>query len=91
MMKLMMGTHAEIREFLIDYLEGPNECDNGPCWLSLQDVTWFSDFWVALAPLIANAGFKPCAFSIPVGNPNNRGGVQAALDRIVPALRTSTG
>jgi hypothetical protein len=73
---------------LIDYVEGPNECDSTPCWSSVQDATWSSNFWVALAPLIANAGFKPCAFSIPVGNPpGDITAIHQTLDAIVPALR----
>lgn len=73
---------------LIDYLEGPNEGDSTPTWGSLQDAQWFGDFWVALAPLIGNAGFKPCAFSIAVGNPpGDSNYVRQVLDRLAPALR----
>jgi len=73
---------------LIDYVEGPNECDSTPCWGSVQNAQWLNSFWVSLAPLIANAGFRPCAFSIPVGNPSGSPSeVQAQLDAIVPALR----
>ncbi|MBI4581880.1 MAG: hypothetical protein HY718_19440 [Planctomycetes bacterium] len=72
----------------IDYLEGPNECESTPCWNSVQDATWYNDFWVALAPLIAAEGFKPCAFSIPVGNPAGTvTEMQQRLAAIVPALR----
>lgn len=73
---------------LIDYLEGPNECDSTPCWSPLEDAQWFNTFWVALAPLIGNAGFKPVAFSIPVGNPpGSTTYIGQVLDAIVPALR----
>ena len=72
---------------LIDYVEGPNEGNSTPTWGSASDTIWFNDFWVALAPLIANAGFKPCGFSIAVGNP---GGtlqqIEDTIDLIVPAL-----
>jgi hypothetical protein len=73
---------------LIDFVEGPNECDTTPCWGSLQNVKWFNDFWVALAPIIAQGGFRPCAFSIPVGNPPGpQAEIRQQLDAIVPALR----
>lgn len=73
---------------LIDYVEGPNECDSTPCWVTLQDAQWFSDFWVALAPLIADAGFKPCGFSMPIGNPpGDQVEMRQKLAAIVPALR----
>ncbi|MDM8007430.1 MAG: fibronectin type III domain-containing protein, partial [Phycisphaerae bacterium] len=73
---------------LIDYVEGPNECDSTPCWGTVQNAQWLNDFWVALAPLIANAGFRPCAFSIPVGNPpGTLAEMQAQLNAIAPALR----
>lgn len=81
------GLSAQDRA-LIDYLEGPNECDSTPCWGSVADAQWFNSFWTSLAPLIANAGFRPCAFSIPVGNPpGSSSEVLAKLDAIVPALR----
>ena len=74
---------------LIDYVEGPNECDSTPCWSTLQDAQWFNAFWVALAPVIRNAGYRPCAFSIPVGNPPGTiDQIHQTLDAIVPALRT---
>jgi hypothetical protein len=73
---------------LIDYVEGPNEGDSTPTWGSLADAQWYNTFWVNLAPLIANAGFKPCAFSISVGNPpGDEAYVRLMLDTIVPALR----
>lgn len=73
---------------LIDYVEGPNECDSTVCWTTLQDAQWFNTFWVALAPLIADAGHKPCAFSIPVGNPPGTiSEMQQKLAAIAPALR----
>ncbi|HOJ55837.1 MAG TPA: hypothetical protein PLI64_14915 [Phycisphaerae bacterium] len=74
---------------LIDYLEGPNECESTPCWGgTLADAQWFNDFWVELAQKIADGGFKPCAFSIPVGNPpGTPEDMRARLDKIAPALR----
>ncbi|NLE60970.1 MAG: hypothetical protein GX616_21705 [Planctomycetes bacterium] len=73
---------------LIDYVEGPNEGDSTPTWGSLADAQWYNTFWVNLAPLIGNAGFKPCAFSISVGNPpGDTAYVRLMLDTIVPALR----
>jgi len=73
---------------LIDYVEGPNECDSTPCWGSLTEARWYNDFWVTLAPMIADAGFRPCAFSIPVGNPpGSVSEMQQKLAAIVPALR----
>ncbi|HPD32128.1 MAG TPA: fibronectin type III domain-containing protein [Phycisphaerae bacterium] len=73
---------------LIDYVEGPNECDSTPCWGTVQNAQWLNSFWLTLTPLIANAGFRPCPFSIPVGNPSGSPSeVQAQLDAIVPALR----
>ena len=54
---------------LIDYVEGPNECEHYPVWESPENAAWFARFWEALAPLIAQAGFRPCVGSIPVGNP----------------------
>ncbi len=73
---------------LIDYVEGPNEGDSTPTWGSVEDAQWYNTFWVTLAPLIANAGFKPCAFSISVGNPpGDAAYVRLMLDTIVPALR----
>jgi hypothetical protein len=73
---------------LIDYVEGPNEGDSTPTWGSLQEARWFNAFWVELAPLIAKAGFRPCAFSIPVGNPPGKiDYIHEVLDTIVPALR----
>lgn len=73
---------------LIDYVEGPNECDSTVCWSTLQDAQWFNAFWLALAPQIADAGHKPCAFSIPVGNPpGTTSDMQQKLAAVVPALR----
>lgn len=79
---------SEADRRLIDYVEGPNECDSTPCWGTLQEAKWFNDFWVALAPRIAGAGFKPCAFCIPVGNPpGSAEEILRKIDAIVPALR----
>lgn len=73
---------------LIDYVEGPNEGDSTPTWASAADTQWYNTFWMHLAPLIANAGFRPLAYSISVGNPpGSQAEIQASLDRIVPSLR----
>ncbi|MGI8601431.1 MAG: hypothetical protein ACR2OZ_00360 [Verrucomicrobiales bacterium] len=73
---------------LIDYVEGPNEGDSTPTWVTLADARWFNSFWLALAPLIGNAGFRPCAFSISVGNPpGSQTEIRQRLDAIAPALR----
>ncbi len=68
---------------LIDYVEGPNE----PSYSSVSECQWHSDFWLELAPLIANAGFKPCAYSIAVGNPGgNQTEMLARIEALTPAL-----
>lgn len=73
---------------LIDYVEGPNECENTPCWGTVAGAQWFGNFWVRLADVIADHGYKPCAFSIPVGNPpGDESLVHQQLDAIVPGLR----
>ena len=73
---------------LIDYVEGPNEADSTPTWASAADTQWYNTFWMNLAPLIANAGFKPLAYSISVGNPpGTQAEIYATLDRIAPSLR----
>jgi len=73
---------------LIDYVEGPNEGDSTPTWGSSADADWYNTFWLHLAPMIANGGFRPLAFSIAVGNPpGNTAEIQDRLNRIAPALR----
>lgn len=73
---------------LIDYVEGPNESDSTPTWNTLADARWYNTFWLTLAPLIAQAGFRPCAFSISAGcPPGSPSTVRQMLDCIVPALR----
>ena len=73
---------------LVDYVEGPNEGDSTPTWGSAADTQWYNTFWMHLAPLIANAGFRPLAYSVSVGNPpGSQAEIQASLDRIVPSLR----
>jgi hypothetical protein len=73
---------------LIDYLEGPNEADSTPTWNSPAEVAWYNAFWMRLAPLIASAGFKPCAYSISVGNPpGSLQEIYTILDTIAPSLR----
>lgn len=73
---------------LIDYVEGPNEGDSTPTWGSPAESAWYNAFWLRLAPHIANAGFRPCAYSISVGNPpGTQAEIRDRLDRIVPSLR----
>lgn len=73
---------------LIDYVEGPNETDSTPAWGSLSEAQWFNSFWVVLGRMIRDNGFRPCAFSIPVGNPGGTDAqVKQMLAAIVPALR----
>lgn len=75
---------------LIDYLEGPNECENTPCWGSVEEARWFGRFWGRLAERIAQAGFRPCVGSIPVGNPpGSISEIRAKLNAFVPALRAA--
>jgi hypothetical protein len=68
---------------LVDFLEGPNECENTPCWESMEGARWFGRFWERLADRIAQAGFRPCVGSIPVGNP------AATLVKSAPSSRRS--
>jgi hypothetical protein len=73
---------------LIDYVEGPNEGDSTPTWGSTTDTDWYNTFWMHLAQQIANAGFKPLAYSISVGNPpGTTAEIQDRLNRIAPSLR----
>ncbi len=73
---------------LIDYLEGPNEADSTPTWNSPAETAWYNAFWMRLAPLIAAAGFRPCAYSISVGNPpGSLEDIHRILDTIAPSLR----
>jgi hypothetical protein len=75
---------------LVDYLEGPNECENTPCWGSVEEARWFGRFWERLAERIAQAGLRPCVGSIPVGNPpGSISEIRAKLDVFVPALRAA--
>jgi hypothetical protein len=72
---------------LVDYLEGPNECEAYPAWESPQTAAWFARFWVALEDLMAAEGFRPCVGSIPVGNPPGDPREMAAkLEAFAPAL-----
>jgi len=72
---------------LIDYLEGPNECEHYPVWESAKTAGWHARFWQALAPLIAKGGFLPCAGSIPVGNPPGPPDeIEAKMLAFVPGL-----
>ena len=73
---------------LIDYLEGPNECDNTPCWATVEDAQWFCKFWLELAKITAENGFRPCVGSIPVGNPTGPPAeIEAKIKAFIPALR----
>ncbi|MCS6831483.1 MAG: hypothetical protein RMM08_09535 [Armatimonadota bacterium] len=75
---------------LVDYLEGPNECENTPCWDSVEEARWFGRFWERLAERIARAGFRPCVGSIPVGNPPGHiSEIRAKLEAFIPALRAA--
>ena len=75
---------------LIDYLEGPNECEHYPVWESPETAAWFARFWAALAPLIAGAGLRPCVGSIPVGNPpGTPAEIEARFAAFLPALRAA--
>ena len=54
---------------LVDYVEGPNECEHYPVWESVAGAQWYAAFTEALVARMAAAGFRPCVGSIPVGNP----------------------
>jgi hypothetical protein len=83
----LVNLSAEDRA-LIDYVEGPNEADSTPTWGSTTDTDWYNTFWMHLAPQIANAGFRPLAYSISVGNPpGTTAEIQDRLNRIAPSLR----
>ena len=83
----LVNLSAEDRA-LIDYVEGPNEADSTPTWGSSADTDWYNTFWMSLAPQIANAGFRPLAYSISVGNPPGTAAeIQDRLNRIAPSLR----
>lgn len=72
---------------LIDYLEGPNECEAYPVWGSPTTAAWFAAFWVELAGYMAAEGFGPCVGSIPVGNPPGAPEeIAAKLAAFAPAL-----
>jgi hypothetical protein len=75
---------------LIDFLEGPNECEAYPAWESPERAAWFARFWETLAPLMAEAGFRPCVGSIPVGNPpGTPEEIEARFVAFAPALRAA--
>ncbi len=75
---------------LIDYLEGTNECDNTPCWGSVDEARWYCSFWSELAKIMAENGFKPCVGSLPVGSPPGPPSeIEAKLKAFIPALRTA--
>jgi hypothetical protein len=73
---------------LIDYVEGPNENDNGPAFKNPTDAAWHNSFWLALTPQIVAAGYKPCMASIAVGNPpGDSDNIRNTIAAFVPALR----
>lgn len=75
---------------LIDTLEGPNECEAYPAWESAETAGWYARFWVRLAALMAEAGFRPCVGSIPVGNPPGEPAeIAAKIAAFVPALQAA--
>ena len=85
-----MDTLSASDRRLIDFLEGPNECENTPCWESVEGARWFGRFWERLAERIAQAGFRPCVGSIPVGNPpGSISEIRAKLGAFLPALRAA--
>lgn len=72
---------------LVDYLEGPNECEAYPVWDTPETAAWFAAFWVELANYMATEGIRPCVGSIPVGNPpGSPEEVEAKLAAFAPAL-----
>ncbi|HID56236.1 TPA: hypothetical protein EYP37_06885, partial [Candidatus Poribacteria bacterium] len=78
---------SEEERKLIDYLEGPNECEAYPAWDSTETARWFAAFWAHLARIISRNGFKPCAGSIPVGNPPGTiREMEAKIEAFLPAL-----
>jgi len=82
---------AEDRK-LLDFVEGPNECEAYPAWETVENAAWFARFWQALAPLIHAAGFKACVGSIPVGNPpGTPEEIDARIRAFIPALRQVHG
>lgn len=75
---------------LIDFLEGPNECEHFAAWETVESAAWYGHFWAALARLIADAGLRPCVGSIPVGNPpGSPEEVAAKFAAFVPALQAA--
>jgi len=75
---------------LIDFVEGPNECEHFAAWETVESAAWYGRFWAALARLIADAGFRPCVGSIPVGNPPGPPDeIAAKFAAFVPALQAA--
>lgn len=75
---------------LVDYLEGPNECDNTPCWRDLTETVWLTRFWSRMAERIAQARFRPCVANIPVGNPpGTLRQIEEKIVAFIPALRVT--
>ena len=82
-----LSTLTQVQKGMIDYLEGPNECDQIMCWETVYAARWFAKFWVTLATLMHEHGFKPCVGSIPVGNPpGDPQGVEMRMRAFLPAL-----
>jgi len=71
---------------LFDYLSGPNEYSCTPPLNSAAETEWVCQFWVTLADLISQAGFRPNLGEIPVGNPDI-GKLAEIMPPLVPALR----
>lgn len=75
---------------LIDYVEGPNECESTPCWGTTAGAEWFSAFTAKMVRELAANGLKACVGSIPVGNPpGTPAEVTAQIDAFIPALKVA--
>lgn len=73
---------AEDRK-LIDYLAGTNGPEQTPYVNTPEGAKWFNSYWVKLAGLISNAGFRPNMGEIYVGNLEVEN-----IEYIIPALQT---
>lgn len=84
-----LGALPEADRKLIDYVEATNEVGEVPTWENEESTEWFTKFSIRFVEHCAEAGFRPCLASIPVGNP---GGPNAGLQKILqfaPALRAA--
>lgn len=72
------------------YIESPNETENTVSWETVEMAGWNASFWSRLIELYADAGYKTCVGSIPVGNP---GGsieqIEAKLRAFLPAVQAA--